>query len=72
MKVKFLTSIAGIDFAYGGGDVINLPTAEAEYYIRVGKAEKCTDDITIEAKKPIVQKVTANKPATKKTQKRPV
>ena len=39
MKVRFLTSLGGKDFVYGGGEVLDLPTADAKYWIEQGLAE---------------------------------
>lgn len=44
MRVKFNQSVAGIDFVYGAGEVIDLPTSDANYFIRTGYAEKAVED----------------------------
>lgn len=39
MKVKLLTSMAGIDFSHNSGDVIDCNEAEAKRFIEAGIAE---------------------------------
>lgn len=65
MKVKFLTAVAGKDFVYNSGEVISLPAAEAEEYIRLGRAEEVK-----EKKKPVQKPVTVQE--VKKAATRPV
>jgi hypothetical protein len=72
MKVKFRTSIAGRDFCYGAGEVLNLPNSEAESFIRAGIAVKDTEEETIVAKRPLIPEVKKEKKPTKKVQTRPV
>lgn len=40
MRVRFLTSLAGKGFVFGSGEVVDLPTPDAKYYIKIGYAEK--------------------------------
>ncbi|MHA1169812.1 MAG: hypothetical protein ACTSRU_18440 [Candidatus Hodarchaeales archaeon] len=60
IRVQFLESIGGRDFNYGRGGYYTLPASEAEYYIRVGLAEKVKEE-----EKEV-------RPLRKKVQKRPV
>jgi len=62
--------LAGKGFAYGAGEVLNLPSSEAEYYIREGLATKEFEDETPEAKRPLIPKVEAKTPKGKKVQTR--
>ena len=39
MKVRLLTSMAGIDFSHNSGDEIDCNAAEAARYIKAGIAE---------------------------------
>ena len=39
MKIKFLIPVVGKGFVYGDGKVYDLPTAEAEYWIKEGNAQ---------------------------------
>ena len=43
MKVRFKETIAGMDFVFGAGEV-DLPLAEAEYWISKGIAEKVKEE----------------------------
>lgn len=38
MKVKILVSVAGLEFSYGPGDVVDIPKDRAEEFIRIGYA----------------------------------
>lgn len=46
MKVRMLTSLAGIGFAYGVGDIVDLPKAEAANLIDAEIAEEFTEKNT--------------------------
>jgi len=76
MKIKFKTSIAGLDFVYGGGEVIDLPTADAQYWIREGYATEFKEDKKPGAQRPLevqeVKKVDTRPVAKKATAKKPV
>jgi hypothetical protein len=38
-KIRMLTSMAGINFVYSSGDILNVTDAEATRYIEAGIAE---------------------------------
>jgi len=48
MKIKALTSFAGIDFSMAPGEVQDLPEAIAEDLVNAGYAEKITGKAAIE------------------------
>ena len=45
MKVKILVSMAGKDFVYQAGAVLDLPPGEADEYIRLGRAEEIKEEV---------------------------
>tara|TARA_B100000686_G_C16726469_1_gene938100 strand:+ start:484 stop:693 length:210 start_codon:yes stop_codon:yes gene_type:complete len=42
MKVKILVSIAGAEFSYRAGEIVDMPTDTAKAWIEGGNAEKFT------------------------------
>lgn len=62
MKIKFKTSVAGLNLHYTGGGVYDLPSNDASYWVREGLAEFVNED---EIRPLIVQEI-------KKPSKRPV
>ena len=60
MKVKLLTSMAGIDFSHNAGDIIDCNEEEAKRFIESGTAEPVTATKTERA-----VKKTATKKAVK-------
>lgn len=65
MKIRILKSFATKRKAYGSGEVVDLPAADAKYFVREGLAE-----IVKEEKKPVQKPVKVQQ--VKKTEKRPV
>lgn len=58
--------MAGIDFAYGGGEIVDLPAAEAKQLIRMGRAE-AVKQVKPKQKPVTVQEVKAEtRPVTRK------
>ena len=57
MRIKFKDTQAGHSFVYHGGEVYNLPSTDALYWIRYGRAE-LVDDLP---ERPIVQEVKRKK-----------
>ena len=68
MKVLFKKAVSGRGFAFGKGKVIDLPTAEAEYWIREGIAQVYVEPVQQPLK---TQEVKATRQPVKTT-KRPV
>ncbi len=65
MKIRFNTSLAGKNFVYGAGEVIDLPTTVAKDWIGQGLAEEIQEE-----KKPIQRPLKVQE--VKKTMRRPV
>ena len=65
MKVRFTTAVSGRGFAYGDGEVIDLPASLAKYWIGEGAAVEYK-----EKKEPVQKPLRVQQ--VKKTKTRPV